>query len=256
MMCRVCRHQTTVTAGTLFDKTRTPLRNWFSAAWHMTSQKNGISALGLQKELGLKSYQTAWGILHRLRRAMVMPEREQLSGIVEIDETFVGGPARGTRRGGLSLDSLKSIVIIAVEIIEPKGFGRIRMKCIPDTSKKSLLPFVQQVVKAGSTIRTDGLMAYRTIPGLGYLHEYTTVSYAEEPAHITMPAAHRVASLLKRWLLGTHQGSARLKHLDRYLDEFVFRFNRRAANSRGLLFYRLLEQAVETKPVTYQEIIK
>lgn len=260
MMCRSCRHQTSVTSGTVFDKTRTPLRTWFAAAWYITSQKNGISALGLQNVLGIKSYQTAWTILHKLRRAMVIPGRNFLSGDVEVDETFLGGPARGKGRTGIyhkpSKDTLKSIVIIAVEILQPKGFGRIRVKCIPDTTKKSLQTFIQNTVKPGSTIHTDGLMAYRALPGLGYPHEYTAVSYAEDPAHISMPGVHRVASLLKRWLLGTHQGSARLKHLDEYLDEFTFRFNRRAARSRGLLFYRLLEQAVATNPVTYQDIIK
>ncbi|PCH49825.1 MAG: IS1595 family transposase [Cellvibrionales bacterium] len=263
LMCRHCRHQCTVTAGTVFEKTRTSLRSWFAAVWYVTNQKQGVTALGLQRVLGLGSYQTAWTMLHRLRRAMIRPGREQLSGIVEVDETYVGGPTRRKGRRSQRVqplddheDDLKSLVVIAVELKEPKGFGRVRMRRIADASKGSVMPFVREAIKPGSTIRTDGSWAYRSLPDEGYLRHKVVHLGSEEPAHITMPGVHRVASLLKRWLLGTHQGSVRPHQLDYYLDEYTFRFNRRTSRSRGLLFYRLLQQAVVTAPVTYEQIAK
>ncbi len=263
LICRGCRHQCSVTAGTVFEKSRTPLRSWFAAVWYVTNQKNGVSALGLQRVLGIGSYQTAWTMLHRLRRAMVRPGRERLSGMVEVDETYVGGPARGTRRGRLPSEeaeaklpnSTKSIVAIAVEIHEPKGFGRIRLRRVPDASERSLLPFVRESIEPGSLIRTDGSFAYRSLPEHGYPRHRIVHLGSDEPAHVTMPGVHRVASLLKRWLLGTHQGSVQPQQLDYYLDEYTFRFNRRTSRSRGLLFYRLLEQAVVTGPLTYDEVV-
>lgn len=263
LMCRSCRYQCSATAGTVFDKTRTPLRSWFAAVWYLTNQKYGVSALGLQRVLGLGSYQTAWTLLHRLRRAMVRPGRERLSGVVEIDETYVGGPARGAKKGHLPSpqaearlpEGAKSIVAIAVEVHEPKGFGRIRLRRIPDASERSLLPFVQEEIEPDSLVRTDGSFAYRSLSEHGYRRHRIVHLGSEDPAHITMPGVHRVASLLKRWLLGTHQGSVQPQQLDYYLDEYTFRFNRRASRSRGLLFYRLLEQAVVTDPVTYGEVV-
>ena len=265
LVCPACRHQCSVTAGTVFDKTRTALRSWFAAMWYITNQKQGVSAVGLQRTLGLGSYQTAWAMLHRLRRAMVRPGRERLSGVVEVDETYVGGPARGPVRSrprvGTRMrprpvrDLVKAIVAIAVEVQEPKGFGRVRLRHIADASEESLLPFVCEAIEPGATVHTDGSFAYRSLTDQGYLHERTVVSTSPEPAHVSMPAVHRVASLLKRWLMGTHQGSFHPRHLDFYLDEYTFRFNRRTSRSRGLLFYRLLEQAVVTEPVTYQSIV-
>jgi transposase-like protein len=249
----------------VFDKTRTPLRSWFAAAWYVTNQKHGVSALGLQRTLGMGSYQTAWAILHRLRRAMVRPGRERLSGVVEVDETYVGGPAR-TRSGkrprvGARLrprplrDLAKATVAIAVEVKEPKGLGRVRLQRIADASEEALLPFVCNSIEPGAVVHTDGSFAYRSLTGQGYLHDRTVRSSDPEPAHVAMPAVHRVASLLKRWLLGTHQGSFHPRHLDYYLDEFTFRFNRRTSRSRGLLFYRLLEQAIVTDPLPYRGIV-
>ncbi len=263
LMCRGCRYQCTATAGTVFDKTRTPLRSWFAAVWYVTNQKYGVSALGLQRVLGLGSYQTAWTLLHRLRRAMVRPGRERLSGVVEVDETYVGGPARGAKKGCLPSPEAearlphgtKSIVAIAVEVHEPKGFGRIRLRRVPDASERSLLPFVQEAIEPDSLVRTDGAFAYRSLPERGYRRHRIVLLGSEDPAHVSMPAVHRVASLLKRWLLGTHQGGVQPQQLDYYLDEYTFRFNRRASQSRGLLFYRLLEQAVVTDPVTYAEVV-
>lgn len=261
LMCRHCRSKSTVTAGTVFDKTRTPLRSWFAAVWYITNQKQGVTALGLQRVLGLGSYQTAWTMLHRLRRAMVRSGREQLSGIVEVDEVCVGGVTpRGGRPGKkvkpltYQEDDLKSVVVIAVELKEPKGFGRLRMRRVAKATTDSVMPFIREVVKSGSMIHTDGSSIYRLLENEGYQRHKIVHSGTDDPAHMTMPGVHRVAALLKRWLLGTHQGSVKPYHLDYYLDEFTFRFNRRTSRSRGLLFYRLLQQAVATGPVTYRQI--
>lgn len=264
LMCRSCGHQCTVTAGTVFEKTRTPLRSWFAAVWYMTNQKHGVSALGLQRALGLGGYQTAWTMLHRLRRAMVRPARERLSGVVEVDETYVGGRARRKRRRVPSAeaeakmpvpDETKSIVAIAVEVHEPKGYGRVRLRRVRDASERSLLPFVQESIEPGSLVRTDGSFAYRSLSEHGYRRHKIVHLGSDDAAHVTMPGVHRIASLLKRWLLGTHQGSVQPQQLDYYLDEYTFRFNRRTSRSRGLLFYRLLEQATVTGPVTYGEVV-
>ena len=256
MICGDCKRQTTATAGTIFDKTRTPLRTWFAAAWYLTSQKHGVSALGLQRVLGFSSYQTAWTMLHRFRRAMVRPDRERLKGYVEVDETYVAitqhhQPESQEERRSNTTDVL---VAVAVEIVDPKGFGRIRLQRVHSTAKKDLLPFVLNSVETGSTVRTDGQTGYNSLSKHGYIHDVRVVTGAAEPAHVIMPAVHRVASLLKRWLLGTHHGAIQPSQLDYYLDEFSFRFNRRAAKSRGLLFYRLLQQSVLTQPVTYRQI--
>ena len=255
-ICRDCRHQSTVTAGTIFDKTRTPLKVWFAAMWYVTNQKQGVSALGLQRVLGVNSYQTAWAMLHRLRRAMVRPARERLKGNVEVDETYIGITERSKpkSKAGRKSQTTKTLVAVAVEILEPKGFGRIRLRRIPVESERYLLPFVREVVAPGSKVHTDGSSAYRSLSEYGYRHKRIVMAGSDTPAHSSMPGVHRVASLLKRWLLGTHHGAVQPDQLDYYLDEFVFRFNRRTSRSRGLLFYRLLEQAVVTEPVTYRKI--
>ncbi len=252
-VCASCSVKTSVTAGTIFDKTRTPLTTWFAAAWFVTSQKNGLSALGLQAALGLGSYQTAWMMLHRFRVAMVRPRRERLAGTVEVDETYVGGEEPGVQ--GRETQT-KSIVVIAVEVRDPRGFGRARLQRVGDVSAPSLIGFVQRVVQPASTVHTDGWPSYFTLPDHGYTHTKTILSASGDPAHVSMPAVHRVASLLKRWLLGTHQGSVSPQHLDAYLNEFTFRFNRRTSRRRGLLFHRLLEQAVLTPPMTYKDTIR
>lgn len=257
LMCRACQHQSSVTAGTIFDKTRTPLRVWLAAAWYLTNQKQGVSALGLQRVLGLGSYQTAWTMLHRLRRAMVRPGREQLKGLVEVDETYL---AITERQEPTSTEKRKSstnkvLVVMAVEMLQPKGFGRIRLRRIAKDSAPYVVPFVQEVVESGAHVRTDGSAAYRSLTELGYAHERTVMLGSKVPAHVSMAGVHRVAALVQRWILGTHHGSVQPEHLDAYLDEFVFRFNRRTSNSRGMLFYRLLQQAVVTAPVTYQDVV-
>jgi hypothetical protein len=260
LMCRSCSTQNTVTAGTIFEKTRTPLRVWLAAAWYVTNQKHGVSALGLQRVLGLGSYQTAWTMLHRLRRAMVRPERERLRGIVEVDETYLSITdreqpiARGRGKGRTS-QTHQIPVAIAVELHEPKGFGRLRLERIHRGSTEEVIPFVLANIEPGSQVRTDGSAVYRDLADLGYLHQRTVHMGSDIPAHVSMVGVHRVAALVKRWVLGTHQGAVQPAHLDAYLDEFVFRFNRRASRSRGLLFYRLLEQAVVTDPLTYRDVV-
>ena len=250
LVCAACRHQTSVTAGTIMDKTRTPLTTWFEAAWHLTTAKNGISAKTLERTLGI-SYRTAWAMLQRYRVAMVRSERGQLSGAIEVDETLIGGVEQGGKRGrGTS----KSIVVIAVEVKEPKGFGRVRMRHIPDASGAQLDQFVRDVASKDAIIRTDGWTGYNGLCEQGYRHERTILSSSGDPAHVAMPGVHRVASLLKRWILGTHQGSVVPEHLQSYIEEFTFRFNRRTSKSRGLVFYRLLEQSMITGPVTTADV--
>jgi transposase-like protein len=248
--CAECHHQTSVIAGTIFDGTRKSLRLWFLAMWLITSEKNGISAMGLQRQLGFSRYETAWTWLHKLRRAMVRPGRDRLSGLVEVDETYVGGEAEGLRGRG---SAKKSIVVIAVEEKE-YGIGRVRLRRRDDASHASLAGFIQDVVTIGSTIRTDAWSGYNGLDKLGYEHDVKNISRSEESADELLPHVHRVASLLKRWLLGTLQGSVGAKHLDYYLDEFTFRFNRRKSKKRGKLFYRLVQQAVQVDPVTWDEI--
>ena len=253
LRCRACRHKTSLTAGTIFEGTRKPLRTWFLAMWFVTSQKNGVSALGLQRELGFGSYETAWAWLHKLRRAMVRPGRDLLSGEVEVDETYVGGPEEGKRGRGAAN---KAIIVIAAEK-SGRGAGRIRLRLrrIGDVSGSNLLAFVQGTVAPGSVVHTDGWRGYGGLTAAGYQHQVSMISGGAEPAHEVMPRVHLVASLLKRWLVGTHQGGIQHAHLDYYLDEFTFRFNRRRSKARGLLFHRLTQQAVATGPAPYRKIV-
>ena len=256
LMCNACKHQTSVTAGTIFSKTRTPLRIWLAAAWYLTNQKQGVSALGLQRVLGLGSYQTAWTMLHRFRRAMVRPDREKLKGTVEVDETYlsISDREQPVSSTGRKSNTNKVQVIIAVEMLEPKGFGRIRLRRIDSDNTNNVIGFVQEMIEPGSVVCTDGLASYRKLKDLGYLHNKIVMLGSDVPAHVSMAGVHRVAALIKRWILGTHHGSVQPGQLDAYLDEFVFRFNRRTSGSRGLLFYRLLQQAMVTAPVTYEDV--
>ena len=233
--CPFCRHQTSVGTGTIFDKTRTPLTTWFEAAWHVSTAKNGMSAKTLERTLGTK-YRVAWTMLQRFRVAMVDAKRKQLSGNIEVDETFIGGVKQGGKRGR---GAVKCIVAIAIEIKEPIGFGRVRMRHIPDIISTSLLPFVCNVVSPGSVVHTDGWGGYNGLSAYGFTRKITVQSSSDDPAHVSMPGVHRVSSLLKRWILGTHQGSVVPEHLQSYLEEFTFRFNRRTSLSRGLVFRRL-----------------
>ncbi len=252
LRCRTCRRETSVTAGTIFEGTRKPLRTWFLAMWFVTSQKNGVSALGLQRALGLGSYETSWTWLHKLRRAMVRPGRDRLVGEIEADETYVGGPEEGKR--GREVES-KAIVAVAAEQ-RGRGIGRIRLRRVKDVAAERLLAFLQDAVAPGATIHTDGWRGYAGLPAAGYRHQVTVISGGSEPAYEVMPRVHKVAALLKRWLLGTLQGGIQHQHLDYYLDEFTFRFNRRRSQARGLLFHRLVQQAVAIGPAPYHSIIK
>ena len=250
LVCSSCHHQTSVTSGTIFEKTRTPLTIWLETAWHMTTAKNGLSAKTVQRTLGT-GYRTAWKMLHQYRIAMVRSERKPLSGYVEIDEALVGGVEHGGKRGR---GTNKAMVVIAIELKEPKGFGRVRMRHIPDASGEALIPFVCDTVRLGSVVQTDGWSGYNQVQKKGYLHQPIILSSISDPAHVSMPGVHRIASLLKRWILGTHQGSVSAQHLQSYLEEFTFRFNRRRSLSRGLVFRRLLEQSVVTGPVVRDKI--
>lgn len=251
ILCRGCGLETSVTAGTLFHRTRKPLRLWFHAMWWVTSQKYGANALGLQRVLGLGSYETAWTWLHKLRRAMVRPGRDRLAGEVEVDETYVGGVE--VEVSGRETES-KALVAVAVEQ-RGRGLGRVRLRRIPDASAPSLRAFLEEAVEPGALVITDGWSGYAGLRELGYAHRVHNIKRSGLHAHELLPGVHRVAALLKRWLLGTHQGAVREKHLDYYLDEFTFRFNRRTSRHRGLLFYRLIEQAVSVEPTTYREIV-
>jgi len=250
-MCQDCDRRTSVTAGTIFHRTRTPLSTWFAAIWFLTSQKNGISAQGLQRVLGFGSYETAWAWMHKLRRAMVRPDRDKLSGVVEVDETFVGGISTG--RPGASSD--KVTVMVAVEKIGiGRKLGRVRFQIADRPNTLELVQFAQDVVEPGSTIRTDGARSLRRLGDLGYTHEYVTGYNATDKTEV-LPGVHLVASLLKRWVTGTLHYSIAEHQLEYYLDEFTFRFNRRDSNQRGLLFYRLLQQAAGTAPHPLHELL-
>lgn len=254
-LCGACRRQSSVTAGTLFAGTRTPLQSWFAAIWQLVAQKQGLSALGMQRLMGLGSYETAWAHLHKLRRAMVRPGRDPLSGLVEVDEGYVGGREVGMA-GRQSAD--KSPVAVAVEVREAKRgeiAGRVRLSRLERLGKEALEAFIQDAIEPGSAIRTDGWNVYAGLPELGYRHLPVNVSRTGEPASRSMPHVHRVLALLKRWLLGTHQGSVQPHQLDFYLDEFTFRFNRRHSRHVGLLFHRLLEEAVATEPTPLGAIV-
>jgi transposase-like protein len=248
-----------VTAGTIFDKTRTSLRVWFAAAWYITNQKQGVSALGLQRVLGLNSYQTAWAMLHRFRRAMVRPERDLLCGTVEVDEVFLALSRRDTKNprppGSKAHDRSHLVALaVAIEVHDPKGFGRIRLRRIAGPTIDAIVPFVQENIAPGSTVRTDGSAIYATLKDNGFKHDPHVILGSKVPAHEPLPGVHRIAALIKRWFLGTHQGAVDPRHVDYYLDEFTFRFNRRTSRSRGLLFYRLIQQSAVAAPATYADI--
>ena len=240
------------TAGTVFQDTRTPLTVWFAAGWYMTADPGGVSALTMQKLLGLGSYQTAWAMLHRYRTAMVRPRRELLDGRVEVDETFLGAEEPGPRGRGAPG---KTLVVIAVELDEPKGYGRARMQVIPDASGDTLHEFLVGTVQHGATVVTDAWSGYPPACHNWFEHEPHPIAGSGSPSHGLLPAVHRVAALAKRWLLGTHQGGMQPEHMQAYLDEFCFRFNRGHAAARGQLFYRLPQYAAGAPPLTYRQMV-
>ncbi|MHB1718467.1 MAG: IS1595 family transposase [Acidimicrobiales bacterium] len=251
--CARCHKRTSLTAGTIFDRTRTPLTVWFNAMWLFATDKDGVSALNLKRKFEVKSYQTAWAMLARLRAATLRGGKDLLRGTVEVDETLVGGHKKG-QRGGRTPGE-KALVVIAVERApgKKKGFGRCRMRVIPTASAATLRKFLVASVEPGANVITDGWQAYRRATRGLYTH--TRHVCPPETAPIYLPGVHRVASLMERWMLSKHQGSNNADLLDLYLSEFEFRFNRKRSGSRGLVFYRLVVMAVGHDPVRYHMLI-
>jgi transposase-like protein len=248
--CQGCGHKTSIKAGTIFEGSRKPLVLWFRAVWWVTSQKNGTNALGLQRILGFGSYETAWTWLQKLRRAMVRPGRDRLSGTIQVDETYIGGKKPGKRGRGAEG---KTLVIIAAQE-DGEATGRIRLKQVTDASGEALEAAVQETVEPGSIVKTDGWSGYNGLAALGYEHK--VIRKTADVGVNLLPLCHREASLIKRWLDGTHQGAVSHEHLGYYLDEYTFRFNRRTSSYRGKLFYRLLQNAVAMAPTRYHDMIK
>ena len=251
-VCAACGYHASVTSGTIFENTRKPLMLWFRAMWWRTSLKTGASALGMQRVLGLGSYETAWTWLHKLRRAMVRPGRDGLSGRVEVDETDLGALEEGLL--GRKTEKKALVVVAAQE--DGKGTGRVRLRRIQDASASSLEPFVEESIAPGSVVHTDGWKGYAGLKKKGYQHEVTVLAGRREAPFDLLPRVHPVVGLLKTWLAGTLHGAVSHEHLDYYLDEFTFRFNRRTSRSRGKLFYRLVQQAAEVAPVPYKAMVK
>ena len=223
---------------------------WFHAIWWIVAQKNGVSAIGLQKILGLGSYRTSWTWLHKIRRLMVLSGRSKLNGIIEVDEVFIGGKQSGKRGRGAEG---KSIIVVAVEVTGRKT-GRVRLAKIPDASSNSLTKFIESNIEKSSKIITDKWPSYNELESMGYIHETQKATAMDDDQEV-LPNVHRIAALLKRWMLGTHQSYLNKNKLEYYLDEYAFRYNRRTSKSRGLLFLRLIEQAVSESPISYEEII-
>jgi len=248
--CIDCHRETTITNGTIFHKSTKPLLIWFHAVWWIIAQKNGVSAKGLQKILGLGSYRTSWTWLHKFRRLMVLSGRSKLKGIIEVDEVFVGGKKSGKRGRGAEG---KSLIAVAVEV-KGRKTGRVRLAKIPDASSNSLNTFIESNIEKPSTIITDDWPSYNELEKMGYTHKTQKATVQDDDQEI-LPNVHRIASLLKRWMLGTHQSYLNKNKIEYYLDEYAFRYNRRTSKSRGLLFLRLMEQAVKMSPVSYREIV-
>jgi transposase-like protein len=248
--CAGCDRRVSATAGTILHGTRTPLTVWFAAAWHLVNSKVGISATQLQREMELGSYQTAWAMLHRYRSVMVRPGRDRLRGDVEVDESYLGGPEPGIPGRG----ALGKVLFAATVELDEHSFGRVRLGIIPDASAESLTAFLDGAVEPGSRVITDGWSSYPPATRDHYEHHNTSIAASGLPAHVVLPATHRVFSLVKRWVMGTLQGSVSSAHLQGYFDEWVFRFNRRHSRSRGLQFHTLLSQAVGAGPITYREM--
>jgi transposase-like protein len=243
--CQACRRQSSPTAGTVFEDSRKPLRLWFHVIWLMMAQKTGLSARNLCDTYGFGSYQTAWGWLHKLRSVMIRVGREHLKGRVEVDEAYVGGQKEGRRGRGAAG---KTSVLVAVEGDSGKKLGRVRFRCVQKIDRASVELFVGDYVEPGTMVVTDGLSVYDHLGSAGFDHRPHVISTGGETARQQLDHVHLVISLLKRWLGGTHQGAVAPAHLQAYLDEFSFRFNRRLSQHRGMLFYRLMQQAVTERP--------
>lgn len=243
--CERCQRQSSVTVGTVFEDSRKPLRLWFHVMWLMMAQKTGLSARNLCDTYEFGSYQTAWGWLQKLRSVMIRIGRERLAGRVEVDEAYVGGQKEGTRGRGAES---KTLVLVAVEGDAKKKLGRVRFRCVASINRNTVESFVHDYVEPGAIVVTDGLSVYDQLGAKGFDHRPHIVSTGGEAALKQLDHVHLVISLLKRWLDGTHQGAVTPSHLQAYLDEFSFRFNRRLSQHRGKLFYRLIQQAVTMRP--------
>lgn len=248
--CRACEFKNSVKTNSIFEKSKLGLKMWFYAIWWITSQKNGVSALSLQRFLGIGSYEASWLLLHKIRSAMVFSDRNHLTGDIEVDEAFLGGVRTGKRGRG---EEGKQLIVIAAEFSGKKKIGRIRIQRSPDASAEKLETFIKKNIAPKSTVHTDGWRGYNGVADLGYKHRAQKAALVD-PDEL-LPRINIVTALLKRWILGTHQGRLDLKHMDSYLDEFVFRFNRRTSKVRGLLFQRVIENSFNTAPSTYDKVI-
>ena len=254
--CAACGKQHSYMAGTIFEQTKTGLARWFLAIWLVTASKGGISAMELKRQMGFGSYQTAWSWLHKIRRAMVAPDRRPLVGRVEADETYLGAarPGRGGR-GAAGKAKVAGAVESGRGSARGRRLGRLRLAAVADASAASLEGFLGRNVAKPATIATDGWSGYAGLPAAGYQHEPVNLARSWGDAVLRLPAIHLVFGLAKRWLLGTHHGAVSQKHLQAYLDEFVFRFNRRTAKGIAHRFARLIEHAVLTAPHPYRAIV-
>lgn len=247
-VCTACGRQTSITAGTVMHKTRLPLRTWFWASYLVSTFHPGISAKQLQRQLGVGCHETAWAMLHKLRGAMVAPERDPLKGEVEIDEFFLGGHEEGLKGG--RQHGKKALVGIAIEV-RGQGSGRLRLQVLENSQAKTLEAFTKATTAPGAIVHTDGLPSYNGLPKLGYDHRPRKVA-SVEPGEELLPRVHRAVSNLKAWMHGTHRGVSDA-HLQVYLDEYVFRHNRRRTPMAS--FQTLLGLSARHEPITYRDII-
>jgi len=241
-----------------------PVRVWLTAMWLFATQKDGISAKSLQENLSLKSYKSAWSLLHKLRIAMVRSDREKLYGIVEVDEEYIGGAMEGGKRGRGSEN--KQLVAVAVQLdkisednpdrpsLRDYRLSKIRAKCIPNASKGELHAFIKENIAEGSTLIRDDWSGYSGIDDEGYHSEISNASKSISEDD-RLPHIHLAISLIKRWILGTYQGSIDESNLQTYLEEFTFRFNRKNSHNRGWLFYRMVQGAMSTEPHVYESLL-
>jgi transposase-like protein len=254
--CAACGKQHSLLAGTIFEQTKTGLALWFLAIFLVTSSKGGISAMELKRQMGFGSYQTAWSWLHKIRKAMVAPDRRPLAVRVEADETYVGGPRPGRPgRGAAGKTKVAGAVESGRGKARGRRLGRLRLAVVPDASARSLESFLTDAVATPTAVATDGWSGYGGLAAAGYMHEPVNLAASWGDASLRLPAIHLVFGLAKRWLLGTHHGAVGAKHLPAYLDEFVFRFNRRTAKNLSHRFGRLVEHAVQIPPTTYRALV-
>jgi transposase-like protein len=251
--CGRCRHQVSLTAETILHNTKTPLTVWFWAAYLAVTDKRGISALLLQRQLGLTRYETAWMVLHKLRRAMVNTAREPLHGEIEIDDTWVGGPQAGIR-GSRQLKGRKAAIVLAAVEKRAARSGRVRMAVIPDVKQATILEFVKHHVAPGSTVYTDALKSFDGLQPAGVRHiprKQPARTALRRGAESVVPLADRAIGNLQQWLTGTYHGVSKAQ-LQVYLDEFVFRHNRRRQPMAA--FQTLLGLGTGRAPTPYRRI--